>query len=348
MQSMDSWSDQTAGEVPSHRVRVKVLTRGLVLALLAFNVVLYRLATDRSSEVVAYTACDALGGFVWRLSASAEGGTALACTSDGKLIVWEAGSRPAVRVVCSNGAPNVRPAFASNASKLVVADRGEAIVVCDLATGRPARLSPAVGEIQALALSRDGGTLALADGAGVRLVDLASRRPFSRMGDEVHDVTSLAFSPDDRTLAVGCRDGLVWLWHLAEGRSCTAVRSHRTPVTSLAFTTDGTLLASASHVDDVVVVRSVANGEVLGRWKNHALVQDVAFAPGLRLLATAGRDGTVRMRDVSKSGPPRVVLREGSTITALGFSTDGKTLACGSTGLIRLYRAGELAEASAP
>src|SRR5262249_39538163 len=156
-----------------------------------------------------------------------------------------------------------------------------------------------VGRIRALALSSDGGTLALADGAGVRLVDMASRRPFSRMGVNAQHVRRLAFSPDDRTLAVGGRDGRLWLWPLAEGRSWTEVRSHRTPVTSLAFTTDGTLLAAASDLDDEVVVLSVADSKLLGRWKNRACVHEVAFAPGLRLLATAGRDGAARVWDVS-------------------------------------------------
>src|SRR5262245_36273931 len=109
MQNTDHWSHHADGATPGQCTRVKVVTRGLALALLALGVGLYQWDTDRSSRVTAYATCDGFESFVRTLSTSAEGRTVLACSYDGKLTAWEAGFAPVELAVCSNSAPGIRP-----------------------------------------------------------------------------------------------------------------------------------------------------------------------------------------------------------------------------------------------
>lgn len=342
MQNMDHRSDQAAGETPGRRLRVRVMTRGLVLALLVFGVAIQQLGGRAAPYVEAYEICEGFGGIVQALTMSAEGRTVFACTFDGKLTVWESGAAPRQVPACANGGPSVRIGFAPNASMLGVSDRDQSVVLWDFVAGRPSPLPLAVRPIWALAFSANGATLALADGAGVRLVDVATRAAIPGMAFDVKHVASLAFSPDARTLAMGARDGKLWLWHLSEGRPRPPVRAHLTPVNSLAFTTDGKLLASASMTADDVGVWSAETGRRLALFRNQASVQALAFAPGGSDLATAGHDGAVRIWNVLTTSPPRIVIREPTPITALGFSPNGMTLACGGMGWIGLYKVDEL------
>src|SRR5262249_25461002 len=58
--------------------------------------------------------------------------------------------------------------------------------------------------------------------------------------------TGLAFSPDNRTLAVATRDRGIRLWDLATGTDLGQLQGHQGSVTSLAFAPQGRTLFSGS------------------------------------------------------------------------------------------------------
>ena len=58
-------------------------------------------------------------------------------------------------------------------------------------------------------------------------------------------VLALAFSPDDRLLAVGSRDHSADIWNVASGEKLVALPEHPGGVWGLDFSPDGALLASA-------------------------------------------------------------------------------------------------------
>ena len=59
-------------------------------------------------------------------------------------------------------------------------------------------------------------------------------------------VSSVAFSPDGKTLASGSVDNTIKLWEVATGRELRKLTSHSEMVKSVAFSPDGKTIASSS------------------------------------------------------------------------------------------------------
>jgi WD40 repeat protein len=102
----------------------------------------------------------------------------------------------------------------------------------------------------ALALSLDGRTLAVGDRGSVVLVDTARGVETARLqpptGEAEGQVSSLAFNPGGRELAVGTQHGLIDLWSLEHpGAPQIHLPGHRGGVNALAYDPQGRHLVSA-------------------------------------------------------------------------------------------------------
>lgn len=334
--------DRSSGTPRGACLRVRILTPGLVVAVVALAAGVDRMTGASSSEVAAFDACGGFGGFVRALTLSSDGRMAYACTSDGSLIAWEPGSPLSRTDACAATAQSVPAAWAANASALAVADRDDSVVLWDLEAGGRAAVASTVGPTHALAVSPEGSTLAVADSSGVRLLDRRSGALLAHAPIDGHDMTSLAVSSDGHALAAGFRDGTIRLWQGGDTEPRLAVRAHRGPVSSLAFAPGGAVLASANHGESDAKFWSVADGRLLNRSTCRSCIQVLAFAPSGRLLVTAGRDGSVQAWDTATPGRRPVVLPHDGPVSALAFSSDGTTLACGGVGSIRLYRVADI------
>ena len=151
-----------------------------------------------------------------------------------------------------------------------------------------------------LAFSPDGRTLAVghAGRRGVLLWDVARGEGRNL---EVPGITysgaDVRFTPDGRTLAVTtCAPGNVFVVDLTSG---VARKLDFDRANALAVSPDGKLLAVAGH-DDSLRLFSLPDGQPRGAYFWHTMaVNDVAFSPNGRWLATTSDDQFVKLWPVA-------------------------------------------------
>ena len=154
-------------------------------------------------------------------------------------------------------------------------------------------------------------------------------------------------------IAIGWDDGKIQVWDSKTGKELLTLNGHARSasmwddhqVLALAFSPDGTRLASASRdKDKTVQLWDINNDEWftlqkdtgygIGIWTNV-----LAFSPNGKMLASGSTDKTVQLWDTTTGELLATLTGHVNGITALAFSTDSTTLASASAdGAIRFWR----------
>ena len=151
-------------------------------------------------------------------------------------------------------------------------------------------------------------------------------------------VSSTAFSPDGRWLAVTSRAGPVIVFDAKSRTEVARLTDHKAGTFSAAFSPDGTLLASASYDKTVRLWDTVHWKQVRVLEGHEHGVRRVVFSPDGKLLASASWDRDARLWDVATGAPIAVLRGHLDQVFALAFSPDGTLLATGGwDGTVRLW-----------
>jgi WD40 repeat protein len=115
---------------------------------------------------------------------------------------------------------------------------------------------------------------------------------------------------------------------------------HGDQISSVAFSPDGTRLATASR-DATVKIWDLANGHELAAYRGHQRdVRWVAFGPGAAWVASAGGDPDIHIWVAQTGKPLRLLKSKADYVTTMAVSHDGKfVFAGGSDRILRVYDA---------
>jgi WD40 repeat protein len=155
-------------------------------------------------------------------------------------------------------------------------------------------------------------------------------------------VNQVAFSPNDKILAVGVADGIIEFWNINTGRPTGLfLHAHNEPIRGLSFSPNSRLLVTTSldKTAKIWTIESLKQASLLWPLTGH---QDAVLCATFDRLgervATGSQDQTIAIWDV-KTGQRLIVLpAEGGYVTSLAYSKDGKSLASGSSdGSVRIW-----------
>jgi WD40 repeat protein/transcriptional regulator with XRE-family HTH domain len=152
-------------------------------------------------------------------------------------------------------------------------------------------------------------------------------------------VMSIAFSPDERTLASGSLDGSVKLWDVESGAPLWTVGPIN-GLLSLAFAPDGRTLASGGN-ETTIRLWDAKLGTALADLPHPGAVFSLAWSPDGCLLASGGFDGHIRLWQRQPTGPAlcvQTLSRHSNLVRGLAFAPDGSRLASASwDGSVKLW-----------
>ncbi|MGC9335076.1 MAG: ABC transporter permease subunit, partial [Anaerolineae bacterium] len=249
------------------------------------------------------------------LSFTADESTLLSFSSDGGLRRWNlvdvlggSGGNAASTLLTLTGGPFTDADWDAAGSMLAVVAEDGAVQVVDAASGQTLQSIDAGSSGYAVALSNDGALLASADEAAVQIWDVQS-------GELL------------RTIEGYWRDEKEDTWI-----------GHREPVTSLAFSPDGQLVASGS-ADTTIVLWDIESGEAQTTSEGHwATVTTIVFSEDGDFLLTGGRDNKVR--NIRTAGGKSTASYEGHlsavSSTAYGPLPDA-IVSTGDDGTMRVW-----------
>jgi WD40 repeat protein len=204
--------------------------------------------------------------------------------------------------------------------------------------------------VYSVAFSPDGARLATASADGTaRLWDARTGEPLLVLQGHQDAVASIAFSPDGSRVATAAGgpirkaiglpkpDCTARVWDARTGQPLVVLRGHAGELTCVAFSADGSRIATASQ-DRTARIWDARTGKLLHVLAGHTFdVWGVCFSPDGSRLATAG-GGTARVWDV-RTGRSLLEVKGPGWVHAVAFNPDGSRLAAAGDGAALVWDA---------
>ena len=239
-------------------------------------------------------------GVIRSLASSADSKWIVSGSEDGTIRLWDSSTMQELHVLQTPGVRGVKnvtfiPGDKRIASMSIPDCR---VRVWDVITGAQTSASHASHGSECMAMSPTGDQFAFAHANTISLWDASFLDHTAPFTTEHHgDICALAPSPDGQRFASISEDEFhIRIWNVETGKEvCSPLRGHNDNVESVAFSSDGELIASGSADTTVIVWDAFSYKEILTLRGHEKAVVSVAFSPDRTQILSGSSDGTVRL-----------------------------------------------------
>ncbi len=138
-------------------------------------------------------------------------------------------------------------------------------------------------------------------------------------------VTTMAFSPDGSTLAIGGVDTTIKLYDAKTGELKTILAGHTDSIRAITYSSDGTVLASASD-DKTVKIWNPETGECMRTFARHSHeIKAITFSVSGNMLASASQN-IINIWDANTGELKKTLSEDLEDIKDMIYSPDRKIL----------------------
>ena len=149
----------------------------------------------------------------------------------------------------------------------------------------------------------------------------------------VGDALTVGVHPKADIIVTGNRNGTIELWDAVGASLGPPIKAHGGAIEELAFSSDGTMLLSAS-LDGTIMTWDFTDPSIRPTPKLLSdigtILWSVAISPDGRSVATAAEDGTIQIFDIDSGASPEVVADIERDFLTVQFSPDGNLLFAGN------------------
>ena len=262
--------------------------------------------------------------------------------------VWNAAEGKLVRELKGHTGPVMAIAIGGPSGKMILTGGiDKTPLLWDLASDQPTPLPAIKSAISAVSIRPDGQLFAVGGADGiVRFFALKDKMAREVSSFQAHNagVGALTFNPEGGRLATCGGDNMVKVWTIpTDGILPTTGAGintpptqvadfigHTKPVSSVAFSADGRLLATGGGDMIIRLWDFGSNRSEIRALRGHQdWVSSVAFSPNGRLLISAGVDKTVKIWELSGDETAKPIGHSRG-LNTIAVSSDGRWVASGS------------------